>query len=202
MPINFTDILITVSDLRQRIGGPSNNPNSESYVTDAQLQNIIDLGREEAEELVERKMEALSNEEILSMDSVFSPVNVSVTAGQVTAIGNIPTDNLPVVAKATSNTGVHLEYDNDIHSTGGIYTADCGIVKYRYNIVGNTVYTLPNNSGTVVLHLPTRDEVRQILVADLMPTVNDGIVRKATEMLGMRVKVVQGFKIESQTEAP
>ena len=202
MAINFTDILITLADLRQRVGGPSANPNSASYVSDTHLQNIIDLSREEAEEIVERRMESLSNDQLLAMDSVFDPVNVSMTAGNVVATGNIPEDNLPVVKKAYLNDGTHLEFDDDIHGTGGIYTSDCGITKYRYNVQGDTAYTLPNNSGTVVMLLPTKDEVRQILVADIISQVNAEIVNNARVMIQDRINTVQGFKIEAQTEAP
>lgn len=202
MAIDFTDILITVADLRERIGGPSNNPNSESYVTNDQIQDIIDLKREEAEEIVERRMETLSNDELLAMDSVFSAVNVSVTTGAVVTIGSIPDDNLPVVMKAHLSDGSPLTLDTDIHGTGVIYTADCGIVKKRYSITGNVVHTLPNTTATVVMYLPAKDEVRQILIADIISQVNMEIVKEASSMIRSRIGLVQGFKVEAQTEAP
>ena len=37
MAIDFTDILITATELRQRIGGPGTNVNSQSYVSDTHL---------------------------------------------------------------------------------------------------------------------------------------------------------------------
>lgn len=202
MPIDFTDILIDVTDLRQRVGGPSANPSSDSYVSDTHLQNVIDLVRDEGEEIVERKMETLSNEQILAMDSVFSEVSITVTAGSVVATGDIPADNLPVVMKAYINDGTHLENDNDIHTTGNIYTIDCGIIKYRYDIIGDKVLVLPNNTGTVIMHLPTKDEVRQILVADIISQMNNEIVDKARQMIRDRVATAQGFTSEAQTEAP
>lgn len=201
MAINFTDILITLTDLRDRIGAPSNNPNSQTYITDASLTTLITLKQKVVEEIVERRMESLSNDEIRAMDVTFDPVNITMTQGTKVASGDIPADNLPVIERIHLNDGTHLEIDLDIHDTANIWEGT-GIVKYRFNVTGRKLLAIPNNAGTVVAYLPTLDEVRQILVADIIDQANVEIVNEAKAMLLERVKVSQGFKIEAQTEAP
>lgn len=201
MALDFTGLIITVSDLRERIGGPTTNPNSASYVTDAMLQNIIDRKREAVEEIVERKMEALSEEEILTMDVKFDPVDVSVTAGGYVATGNIPSDNLPVPYQVfVSGTGRHLDFDPDIKATADIYNGV--LTKYRFRIMGSRLEVLPNTSETIKVLLPTKDEVRHILLAPLIDAMNQEIVVEGRQMIRDRVGVSTGFKAEAVNEGP
>lgn len=201
MAINYTNILITASDLRNRIGGPTANPNSTSYVTDAMLQEIIDLKSNVVSEIVERRMETLTDEQINAMDVKFDQVSVSITAGNTVAKGTIPSNNLPVIRKAFLQDGAHLDFDNDIHGTGSIYSGT-GVTKKRYMIVGSDILVLPNTSGTVVVFVPERDEIRQILVGDIIDQANKEIVQEARQMIRDRVAVTTGFKQEAINEAP
>ncbi len=148
MAVDWTDIIITNSQLRQRIGGASANPNSESYISDAQLTDLITLKQKIAEEIVERKMESLSDEQITAMDLKFDQVSISVTAGQIVATGSISDTYLPVAFKTFIGiNGTHLEFDGDIHATGKIYNGV--LTKNRYFISGSDLLVLPNTSGTI-----------------------------------------------------
>lgn len=199
MPIDYTDILITVSDLRERIGGPSNNPNSESYVTDAMLTSIIDHKREIASEIVERKMESLTNDQIKGMDITFDIVDIAVVASDFVAQGVIPDDNLPVEFRVIDSSGNHYEYDIDIYGTANI-NAGTGFTKRRYDFLGNDLRIIPNTNQNMKMWLPTKDEIRQILVVDVIEQVNNDIINEARKMIRDRVAVAQGFKVEAQNE--
>jgi len=201
MAIDFTNILITLADLRQRIGGPGTNVNSASYVSDTHLQNIIDLKKAVAEEIVERRMEMLTDEQIAEMDLKYDPIPIAVTAGTLLASSFTPDANLPVHFKAIAANGRPLTPDPDIYSTASNY-AGSGFTKYRYFIVGNDLRVLPNTSQTITIWLPALDAVRQILVADIIDQINLEIVQEARQMLQDRVNVASGFKIEAQNEGP
>jgi hypothetical protein len=201
MAIDFTNILITVSDLRDRIGGPTTNPNSATYVTDAMLTEVIELKRDVAEEIVERQMERLSDEDILQMDVKFDAVTIAVSSGSNVASGTIPTANLPVIFKAHLSDGTQLDFDDDIHATANIY-AGTDTTRKRYFIAGDDLLVLPNNGDNVVVYVPTKDEVRQILVSSIIDQVNSEVVEQARQMLRDRVAVTQGFREEAKTEAP
>jgi len=201
MALDFTGILITLDDVKARSGSPSTSPNSQFNVPDQLFQNIIDLKQAVVTEMVERKMESLSNEQILNMDLKFDKVSVSTVGGNYVAVGTIDTEYLPCLYRCVNSTGIHLNVDDDIDGTGFLNTGT-GVEKYRYFVDGDDLKVLPNTTSTITIHLPTKDEVRQVLLSEMIDSVNTEIVRESRQMVRERVGVTSGFKNEAINEGP
>lgn len=180
MPITVSD-KITVSELRQRIGGVSDDKTSHG-LTDSELQDIIDQEEEALINAYESKKSASDFDVIPSFLVEAVDVSVDTTSPDtpLLADGDITGDyeSIPKTA-IDADTGKELSFDPQIHSTArrsNLFT------RYRYFVDEATVYVTPSTITDVTLWLPPSQTLFDTLMAAEVANFNQRVVEKAAQM--------------------
>jgi len=188
--------LISVSALRETIGGPTLDTSEPGYVTDAMLQDIVDRHETAMVESMSKiAFQMIAQGQQIAPDSIFSHVALAVThAGphQNLSSANIPTGFFPYIRSATTSTGKTLRYDPEI--TLSANTSFFPV--YRFFVTRDKVLISPKFNGSISAQMVrTEDLVSAMVSADSLIALNNAIIQEAYGLLQRRIQ--EGTRLEA-----
>lgn len=197
-------VIIGVDQLREEIGGITDDQRFAEYVTDAMLQDIIDRHTAYFDQRAE---EALFSGQILpdSLIHLAEPIQIDMTPGDPVSKGDFPSVNGDAYVRwsfgAFDDQGDVLNYDADILETA----ENNPFAARRYRIIGSHVECLPNTAESMELYLALRSSVRDSLLGGAHAglgkdghDLNREIINEALRMVEERFKTA---KREEELEA-
>lgn len=186
MAAKLDSILLTVSELRARIGGALADTRLAGYILDADLQAILD---EERGRLVGMATN-IAREALLSGKSLLVGTGVSrpvVASGHWSGTyeATIPEQYFPFVFRADTAEGDAITYDDQL-----LRLRYSSVPRRRYFVTERTaVFLLPDSPApeAVSVALATEEAVLDSLVSEDVAQSNERAVAKATAMLKARI---------------
>lgn len=181
---------ITVAELRSAIGKPTLDTADPGYVSDEELERIIQRHHDEAVE----RARVMADERIMAGDlpaskRVFNPVAISMStsATQVDLReGNIGSTYYPFVYQVTDESGKEYVYDDNPGKT----TRTSFTKRFVYKTVGRKIYASPTNTinltepTTLNVHLALENDVWDFLFdGEMVRQYNNAILQEAITLM-------------------
>ena len=181
MNSDFLPEIISVEDLRQEIGDPTENPQFASYISDETLQHIIDrhvdwLESQAFQRLKENRAKPVKQTEQVTLECTQDSSVPGLTVAQLDD-GYFPYGREGVVVGPAEHAGQTLEYTFNLFQR----------VKksfhefYGFDIENNVVLVSPAEVTDVTLYLPKRIYAVREIMADTISDVNANIIERARQ---------------------
>jgi hypothetical protein len=193
--------IITVDELWSEIGTPPTNaPNHEGWVTEAQLQGVIHR--------VVRQYESQAIEEIEGSQEpgafAHKAEPTTLTVAQSTTNPNVgqaqvPSDRLPFLFdKVVDDQGREMHPDSAIHITADM----TWLPVYRYQLSGRIIEVLPEDTTSITAYLIPTTSAVEMLLGTQVPAINQEIIASAKAMHERVTAVNRGIELEGRQETP
>lgn len=188
--------LYTPDELRSLIGSPTKDPREPGAISDLELSNLIEIHRQMLENLVLRRLdEQTAAGQLPASPDIFSPVQVSLTSGDLYASGAVPALYYPFSPFAATGRvqGTSYSYQQDPL----LETEQVGFfTRRRFRFEGNKVIVIPRGTTTINVPLATKEDINNRLGSDLVAKMNDQLLIKARRMLEQKIK--EGTRLEGE----
>lgn len=183
-------MIITLQELRDQIGKPTEDGSEYGNIQDDELTSIIDRWTNVFDQTIDQRIREHVQKGIPLLDeSMMDEVEIPLSA--------FANSNLDVLKKGTIDAAYYpyttlpgfdddyfYAYDKNIELT----SSTSWVERRRFGFRDSQIIVIPNDATEITVFLPRLSDVKDVLGADLYDDINNSIIREAERFMDRTIK--------------